>query len=424
MNERRKVLVVAYYFPPYGLSGVQRTVQFVKNLTHYGWQPIVFTPAPEAASVYAFDESSLAKLPEGTVIYRTPAPKSRKKSDDNVVLPSKFWTNFKYRLASLFRQPDNRIGWKKTAVLMGKRIIQEEKIEVIFAVAPPFTDFLIAAELAKECNLPFVVDYRHLWQEDSEHFYPTPFHKAYNSKIEQEILNRVDKIIVTSRQNKEKLLQTYGFLRHNDVRIVPHGFDDREFLDLLRKYRPNPEKFTITHAGVFHDTTPKYFLKALNLFLTKHPEAKAIITARFVGAMRKNHAKLVKKNKLESNVEMTGFVEHSEVLKNLVESDVLWLVTPLMENVPGRMSEYFGARKPIIVCAPEGSFARTLATESKAAIAVNPKDMKQIMEALETLYEQWQKHQLPVPNEKFVSQFDSRKLAGDLSRELGMSLRM
>ena len=42
----RNVLVIAYYFPPMGLSGVQRTLKFVKYLPKFGWQPTVLTVTP------------------------------------------------------------------------------------------------------------------------------------------------------------------------------------------------------------------------------------------------------------------------------------------------------------------------------------------------------------------------------------------
>src|SRR5678815_2823742 len=38
---RRKVLVLAYRFPPQGGGGVQRTLKFVKYLPQQGWLPIV-----------------------------------------------------------------------------------------------------------------------------------------------------------------------------------------------------------------------------------------------------------------------------------------------------------------------------------------------------------------------------------------------
>ena len=40
----KRVLVIAYYWPPSGGSGVQRWVKFVKYLPSEGWEPVVFAP--------------------------------------------------------------------------------------------------------------------------------------------------------------------------------------------------------------------------------------------------------------------------------------------------------------------------------------------------------------------------------------------
>ena len=55
-----KVLVIAYYFPPLGLSGVQRTTKFVKYLQDFGWEPTVLTVGEIA--YYAKDVSLLHDL--------------------------------------------------------------------------------------------------------------------------------------------------------------------------------------------------------------------------------------------------------------------------------------------------------------------------------------------------------------------------
>ena len=39
----KKVLIVTYYWPPGGGSGVQRWLKFSRYLPEYGWQPIIFT---------------------------------------------------------------------------------------------------------------------------------------------------------------------------------------------------------------------------------------------------------------------------------------------------------------------------------------------------------------------------------------------
>ena len=66
----RKCLVVAYYFPPMGLSGVQRILKFVKYLRDYNWEPIVLTTSSK--DYYAYDESLSNELESlGIEVYRT-----------------------------------------------------------------------------------------------------------------------------------------------------------------------------------------------------------------------------------------------------------------------------------------------------------------------------------------------------------------
>ena len=60
MNGHRRVLILAYYFPPLGMGGVQRAVKFVKYLPQFGWTPEVITVKP--VRYHACDESLLSDV--------------------------------------------------------------------------------------------------------------------------------------------------------------------------------------------------------------------------------------------------------------------------------------------------------------------------------------------------------------------------
>lgn len=48
----KRLLIISYYWPPTGGSGVQRWVKFAKYLPSQGWQPVVYTPSnPEQLTV-------------------------------------------------------------------------------------------------------------------------------------------------------------------------------------------------------------------------------------------------------------------------------------------------------------------------------------------------------------------------------------
>ncbi len=418
--DTRNILYISYYFPPMGLSGVQRTTKFVKYLPEYGWAPHILTITPE--SFYAFDGSLIDDFDGRDIQIHRTAAKSKKKSKLRK-FPSYFVQKIGRYVLNFIFQPDSKIRWKKAAVKLGERVIEQNDIQAIIATAPPFTDFLIAYELSKKFDIPFIIDYRDSWVDNPFHYYPTPFHKNYSLKLEDTILKYANHIVVITRQEKEKLLKKYKYISHQDISIIPHGFDPEDFHQ-YSDVKPDRDKFTLTHSGVFQDDrTPKHFLRAVASFIKKNPQARNKIQLRFVGVMRKSHLKLIKKAGLENNVITTGYVPHNEAVKHLMESDVLWLTFNDTHRTPGKLYEYFGARKPILIASPDGIMRKT-ALESGATIAVEPKDVNSIENAIKTFYELWQSDTLPQANDEFVAKYNRELLTSELSKIIGLSLEI
>lgn len=412
-----KVLVIAYYFPPMGLSGVQRTLKFVKYLPNYSWQPIVLTSNPR--SYYAFDQTLLEEIDGKDIeIFRTPSKKSKKDEDyKQVKFPSYLTQKMGRAFLQAFLQPDTKIRWKKAALRLGSEILKKHEVKAIFATAPPFTDFLIAKELANAFHLPFIVDYRDIWVGNPFHFNITPFHKVYATNLEKEILTCANTITVTTRHLKEHILKRYKFLTQEDVVVISHGYDPEDFA-FEEKVMPDPKKFTITHSGVFQDDrTPEHFLKAFSNFLELKKGAKEHSFLKLIGVMRNEHIKLIKKLMLESNVNVTGYLSHKDAVKNLMDSDLLWLMLNDTARSPGKLYEYFGAKKTLLITAPDGLMKRQ-AMESKAAFCTAPNDIDAITKALLELYDLWKQGKLPVPSDNFIKQFNRIELTGYLAKEL------
>ncbi len=414
--QEKTVLVVAYYFPPMGLSGVQRTLKFAKYLPEYGWKPLILTS--HITPYYAYDEALEKELAQLEIpVFRTTS--KRKVKAKAVKFPSTIVQKLGRYFFSAIYQPDRFIAWKNRAVRKGERIAAKHHIDAILATAPPFTDFLVAKELSEKLEVPFIVDYRDVWIDNPFHYFPTKFHKNYCIGLENEILNKAKKIIVTARTTKELMIQRYGIVSYDDIVIVPQGYDQEDFAQ-YKDVAPNPSKFVITHSGLFQDNrTPKYFLRALAGFVKKNNIEPGKFEARFVGIMRKNHLKLIGKYNLQGYVNITGFQNHGEVINHLMQSDVLWMYLDDTVRSPGKLYEYIGARKPLLMCVPEGEMRR-VAVETKAAIATNPKDVAMIEKALETYYKLWQEKNLPVPSGPNAAKYDRKLLTGSLAKELAL----
>jgi hypothetical protein len=65
----KRVLTVAYDFPPRRTSGVYRTTNLTKHLSRLGWQPVVLTLAQRESDVE--DATLLAGFPQEIPIERT-----------------------------------------------------------------------------------------------------------------------------------------------------------------------------------------------------------------------------------------------------------------------------------------------------------------------------------------------------------------
>ena len=69
MKQSKKVLIIAYLFPPIGGGGVQRALKMAKYLGSFGWEPHILTVEPEYH--VSLDHSLLNQLPDGVSIHRT-----------------------------------------------------------------------------------------------------------------------------------------------------------------------------------------------------------------------------------------------------------------------------------------------------------------------------------------------------------------
>ena len=66
----KKVLIITYYWPPSGGSGVQRWVKFAKYLPQNGWQPVIYTP--ENPELTVVDGTLEDDVPEEAIVLKRP----------------------------------------------------------------------------------------------------------------------------------------------------------------------------------------------------------------------------------------------------------------------------------------------------------------------------------------------------------------
>ncbi|MCS6808355.1 MAG: glycosyltransferase, partial [Bacteroidota bacterium] len=311
----KKVLVLAYYFPPMGLSGVQRTLKFTKYMRRFDWEPTVITTGP--IGYYALDQSLYEEVERENIrIVRTSG------GDINALLAAKGAFKQRAMPAEALRKvlswfsswlfvPDNKRAWARQAYRIAATMLQEEAFDLLFVSAPPFSALRSAARLKRMFGIPLVMDYRDLWFGNQFMFYPTPLHRWLHQRMEYYVLREANKVIVPNRRMKEWLLRHYPFLHHQDIAIIPQGFDPDDFA-VQRSARADT-KFRLGYAGSFYDCiTPKYFLQAFQALARERPDIAENIELHFAGLLRKENMRLVKKLGLEKYVHYHGYLDHAD----------------------------------------------------------------------------------------------------------------
>jgi glycosyltransferase involved in cell wall biosynthesis len=401
---QRSVLIVTYYWPPSGGSGVQRWLKFVKYLTRLGWNVYVFTP--ENPSVEARDESLVKDVPAVAEIIKLPIwepyslfqrlsffASGKKMAGADFVSTGK--RSLFQRLATFIRGnffiPDPRVFWVRPSVKFLTDFIRERGIQKVITTGPPHSMHLIGLALKRKYpDLFWVADFRDPWSEwDVLHTLSlTRLARWRHAALERKVLTRSDKVITVSPY----LVKRMEALGGREVNLITNGYDEEDFPSA---HRAPGAVFTLRHLGTVDELRdPRPVLEALHRFIGAYPQAKEEVRLEFIGPVNSALKSYVhERNELRDVVVFRTSVPHSKVVPLLTAADVLLLIlahTALAEgNLPGKFFEYLASGTPILTCGPVHGDAGAILRETTAGEIFERTDIPGMAEAIARLYRQW-----------------------------------
>ena len=372
----KKVLVITYYWPPAGGSGVQRWLKFIKYLPKYNWKPIIYTP--ESPYFEVQDEALLNNIPAEAEIWKAPIwePYALKdiffgkdsKSQSSGIISNK--GSLKNKILNWVRGnlfiPDPKIYWVKPSIKTLLVKIQNEKIEHIITTGPPHSMHLIGLGLKKAMpNLKWIADFRDPWSELDllNEFQLNNSSMKKHKDLEREVLQTADVTLTVS----ETWVKDFKRLGGNRVELVTNGYDADDF-DLKPKTN---DKFIIGHYGLLnHLRNPKNLWKSLDELCAENFDFDNKLEIHLSGNIDEEVlAEIEAYPKLKAKVKQLGYLSHAQVLEQYNEADLLLLLLfnskSGVGNYPGKIFEYFAAQKPILAFGPEGSDTQKLIAKTK-----------------------------------------------------------
>ena len=378
----KKVLIITYYWPPSGGSGVQRWLKFVKYFRDFGIEPIVLTVAPEFAALPNIDESLEHEIPAGIEVHKTRAKSPfgfYKKIKKGTIPNSGFAGEGKANLFdNLFRFirgnffiPDARIGWNKFALEKARELIHLHAIDTVITSSPPHSTQLIGLQLKKEFNLKWLADLRDPWTEIyyNKLLFRTNWAKKIDYRHEQACLQNADTLIVVSEDIKRRFGEARETILEK-IHVIPNGFDEEDFSHERTKNDAGIKY--ISYVGNLGLQYPiEEFLKTFSE-LVKVDEQWRI---RFVGNVSDVLTTEIQKLGLEKWVEFTPYVEHKKAVEYMINSDLLLLIIPNTENnkgiLTGKLFEYIATGNPIIYIGPEDGDALEILKKTEGISFLN-----------------------------------------------------
>ena len=419
----KRVLIITYYWPPTGGSGVQRWVKFAKYLPSEGWQPVIYTPEnPEqlavdeslAAEVSAETEVLKTRITEPYELYKKFLRKSGHSKEAVEVNPvnaqnkSAMQKMAMWVRGNLFR-PDPRCLWIRPSVKFLKKYLKEHPVDLIVSTGPPQSMHLIGMRLSQETGLPWIADFRDPWTKIFyfKHLAMTRATERWHHKMEKKVLDSAAAVVAVS----PLVQQEFQTMTQTPVELITNGFDECDFQtdgfagdqDARRTLTAGgPDKdFVITHTGLFAaDGNPTALWDVLGEKCSKDTQFRKMLKIRLIGKTDIQIVNALRDAGLEENLEDMGYQPHSVAVNGQRSASLL--ILPLRKEpeykavLPGKLFEYLASWRPVLgIGQPDGAMSIILNT-TKTGVVFDWEDRNSLKLFIDLCWERHLKGELTV----------------------------
>jgi hypothetical protein len=428
----RKLLMVAYYFPPVSTSGSMRPLSFLKHLPRYGWSASVIACAPESVLPPLPVDAALAHQipaevevvrvghddPIGALLKLRDAMRGKPRNapaaggpggTHTIPTPASSWQKLKDAIQEhAFAVPDRQRRW--CAAVRRARV--PARPDLVYATGGPWTSLLAGEELARRFAVPFVADFRDPWTRNpSRVTSASALMRA--RRLERRICRRATSVVANTEQLRDQFASDYPEMADKFVTIT-NGFGSTA-ASLPGAARTADGPLEIAHFGtVYGERNPLPLLQAVDRLHKSGRLRPGQLRLRFLGAWQVADPEC---NRLAADLQAAGLmtreapVPHAACMSMMQQSDVLLALQPGYPlQVPAKIYEYISTRRPLLVVGGEGATAALV--RSHALGRCCPNETSALEEVLVRLAGG---EALPVPQAWQIDRFDYLQLTRQLA---------
>lgn len=402
----KRVLLVSYYFPPSGGSGVQRMLKVAKYLRECGWEPVVLTVDPEHAAFPDLDTELEQDIPMGLEVIRTRSwdPYAvyarlmglRKESAVGVgFLADRHEPDLRERVSRWVRAnlflPDARVGWVPFAVRAARSLMKRHAVHAVVTSGPPHSAHLVGAHLKKRFGIPWIADLRDAWPDVAyRHMLPTSAPAGdLDCLIRDHALTLADIRVTVTNEVAAWMESETGF----PFEVIPNGFDPSDFEAVTARKLGG---FSVVHTGNMgpaRDPEPLWSM----LTTDRWPDISLVLVGNVDGSIHRRLATLQDARRAAGlprlSVERHAYVPHSEAIAFMKGASMLLLpinrVTDGAGIVTGKIYEYLASGRPVLGLGEPGGEADRILRAAGAGRVFAYDDVDGIGAAIDTAHAAW-----------------------------------
>ena len=442
-------LWIAHTFPPIAAVGIYRTLRFVEDLPHFGWEGIVLTVKEDAVVGHPVDHVLSQRVLPETVVRRagtwrlldrcvemvkwlwgrTNASK-RTGSDQTETEHRRFNTSSRSVLRRMRNgmcavrdvvlcTPDNCSNWIGPAFFVGCRMIVRYRPQIIFSTGPPHSAHLVGLAIHLIMRIPWVLDLRDPWATDEWSIQESS--KAQNwlqTQLERLCVRCASRVILNTARLKQDFISAYPQRVVHKFVVIPNGVDPSSVRPIRRYLREagetqKTEVPILCHPGSIYRHRR---LEPICQAMQQLKDSGERVLLEQIGDVS-NATELT--DLLDqwdlSEVSLLSHQSHDAVLRRMALVDILVIIEPVATlKVPAKFYEMLLFRKPMLVLTGEGALADVM-REFGIGMIANPDDPGEIAEAIRRILQSLRGGVSEGDWDRALAAYDSRRLTEELA---------
>jgi len=388
-SQPKRILMIAYYYPPLTDVGCKRSVAFAKYFKKYGWEPYVLSVKnPDKAFCSLGDDMT----PTGIYTEYTYSLINIYKLLGKINgLFSRFMGLFKIKIKrnyfnDLFSFPDLFWGWIPLTTIKGIKLIKKHNIDLIYVSCKPFSSALIGVLLKFFTKKPLILDFRDAYSLEAKKLIwissRPRFRKKLDKIFETIFLKYADIFIIVTEKLKELYLRQYPFVI-DKIFTIHNGVDSEIIPD--SKLNSKYSKFTIVYGGLYfyepYERNSEFFFEALSIL-----KKGGLITNRsfqflFFGNQHDSIRQVAKKYHVEGLVTANSRVPFTDILTIILKSH-LHLIRNREFAIPVKLFEAISLNIPLLATIPLGEAQDIITKYSPSSYIITEQPAEKETEAI------------------------------------------